>query len=79
MNKNERNFLNDVKEALEDWGFSYEYYHENGDFCIDVTIDDMDEWSDNNDEIWDAISSVCDDWGAGYDSDMNTYYLCLES
>lgn len=79
MNRNERNFLNDIKEALDEWGFSYEYYHEDGNFCIDVTIDDIDEWGDCNDEIWDALSEVCDDWDAGIDSDMNNYYLCLES
>lgn len=79
MTKNERDFINDIKEALDDWGFSYEYYHENGDFCVDVAIDDIDEWADCSDDIWDALNDVCDEWGAGIDSDMNSYYLCLES
>lgn len=78
MKKQEREFLNDVLEAMEDWGFSYEYYHENGAFCIDITIDDMEEWGLCSDEIWDALEDVCDDWDAGMDSNMNVYYLCLE-
>lgn len=78
MRKKEREFLNDVLDAVEDWGFSYEYYHEDGAFCIDITIDDMEEWGLCSDEIWDALEDVCDDWNADIDSDMNVYYLCLE-
>lgn len=77
MKKNERDFLNDVKDAVDDYDFSYEYYHEDGNFCVDITIDDMDEWGENADDIWDALEEVADDWGAGIDSDMNEYYLCL--
>lgn len=77
MTNHERNFLCDIKNAIDEWSFSYETYHENGNFCVDITIDDMDEWADSSDEIWDALSEVCDDWDAGIDSDMNTYYLCL--
>ncbi len=77
MNKTEREFLNDVKEALDEWDFSYEYYHEGGGFCIDITIDDMDDWGLCEEEIWDAIREVCDDWGAEIDPNMNTYSICL--
>ena len=45
MRKEERDFLNDVKKAVEYWGYSYEYYHEYDNFCVDITIDDMDEWA----------------------------------
>ena len=38
---------------------------------------DMDDWGGNADEIWDALSDVASEWGAGIDSDMNTYYLAL--
>ncbi|MCQ2077663.1 MAG: hypothetical protein MJZ20_11685 [Bacteroidaceae bacterium] len=78
MTKDEREFLNDVKDAVSDYDYSYEYYHENGDFCVDITIDDMDEWGDNADDIWNDLEEVADDWGAGIDSDMNCYYLALE-
>ena len=63
MKKQEREFLEDA-------------YHENEYFCVDVTID-MDDWGGNADEIWDALSDVASEWGAGIDSDMNTYYLAL--
>ena len=78
MTRTERNFLNDVRNAVDDWDFTYDTYHEDGCFCVSVTIDDMDEWGDNADEIWDALESVADDWDAGIDSDMNTYELSLD-
>ena len=78
MRKEERDFLNDVKEAVEDWGYSYEYYHEYDIFCVDITIDDMDEWAENESDIWEALDEVAEDWGAGIDSDCNNYYLAIE-
>ena len=33
---------------------------------------------ENADEIWDAISEVCDEWNAGIDSNSNTYYVALK-
>ena len=78
MRKEERDFLNDVKEAVEDWGYSYEYYHEYDNFCVDITIDDMDEWAENKSDIWEALDKVANEWGAGIDSDCNNYYLQLQ-
>ena len=78
MKREERNFLNDVKAAVEDWGYSYEYYHEYDNFCVDITIDDMDEWAENESDIWEALDEVAEDWGAGIDSDCNNYYLAIE-
>ena len=78
MKREERNFLNDVKVAVEDWGYSYEYYHEYDNFCVDITIDDMDEWAENESDIWEALDEVAEEWGAGIDSDCNNYYLAIE-
>lgn len=78
MKREERNFLNDVKAAVEDWGYSYEYYHEYDNFCVDITIDNMDEWAENESDIWEALDEVAEDWGAGIDSDCNNYYLAIE-
>lgn len=78
MTKNEREFLNDVKDAVSDYDYSYEFYHESGDFCVDITIDDLEEWGDNKDDIWNDLEEVADDWGAGIDSDVNCYYLELQ-
>lgn len=77
MTRDEREFLNDIKDALDEWDFSYEHYHEDGSFCIDIEIDDMDEWGEDSDEIWNALSEVCDEWGAGIDSDCNNYYIAI--
>lgn len=79
MKRNEREFLNDVIAAVDEYGYSYEYYHEDGSFCVDITIDDMDEWGCCSDEIWEALDEVASDWGAGIDSDLNEYYLCLDT
>lgn len=76
MKKQEREFLEDIEDALGDWEYQTDAYHENEYFCVDVTID-MDDWGGNADEIWDALSDVASEWGAGIDSDMNTYYLAL--
>lgn len=78
MTSNEKDFLNDIKNAVNDWDYSYEYYHEDGEFCIDIEIEDLDEWGEDNDEIWNALSEVCDDWGAGIDSDINNYYIAID-
>lgn len=77
MTNDERNFFRDVRNAVSDYDCSFEHYHEDGQFCVDVEVD-MDDWGDNGDEIWDALSDVVSDWGAYIDSDMNTYYLGVE-
>lgn len=43
MTRNERNFLNDVKTAVNSWDYSYDSYHEDGGFVVEITIDDDDE------------------------------------
>lgn len=77
MRTKEKNFLKDIEEAIEQWSADVDYEHDNGCFCVDVTID-MEDWGSDSDEIWDALSDVADEWGAGIDSDCNTYYLALE-
>ena len=42
MNREERDFLNNLKSSINDWRYSYECYHEQGYFCVDITIDDID-------------------------------------
>lgn len=76
MKKKEREFLEDIEDALEDWEYETETYHEDGCFCVDVTVDE-DDWGYDADEIWEALSDVAEEWEAGIDSDMNTYYLAL--
>lgn len=78
MTKNEREFLNDVKDAVSDYDYSCNSYHENGCFCVDITINDLEEWGNNEDDIWNDLDEVADDWGAGIDSDVNRYYLALQ-
>lgn len=70
--------MEEIEDAVDNWSYSSGHYHEDGSFCIDITID-MDEWGEDADEIWDALSDVCDDWDAGIDSDCNTYYVALDN
>lgn len=78
MNKTEKQFLRDIKDAVSDWDYSYEYYHVNqyGDryFQVDVDIDDEDA---DFDDVWDALEEVSNDWGVGLDQDFNTFSLAL--
>ncbi len=78
MNKTERNFYNDIRDAVSDWNCSFGYYHEDqfGDtyFCIDITVEDDDaDW----DEVWDSLEEVTNDWGAGIDQHMNDFSVAL--
>lgn len=78
MNKLERQFYNDIRNAVSDWDCSFSYYHEdnygNREFCIDITIDDEDaDW----DDVWDAVSDAIEDWDAGIDSSGNEIYVAL--
>ena len=84
MNEKETEFLDAILEALEDYDFEYDTYHEDDFgsrmFCIDVTIncDDEDSILDL-DDIEDAISDVCDEWyGARYDRNMNEFNIGLD-
>ncbi len=76
MKREEREFLDDIEDAIEDWDYDIETYHENGSFCVEITIDE-DDWGYNADEIWEALDDVAEEWGAGIDSDCNTYWLEL--
>lgn len=76
MKREEREFLEDIEDAIEDWDYDIETYHENGSFCVDITIDE-DDWGYNADEIWEKLNDVAQDWDAGIDYDCNTYYLVL--
>ena len=78
MKKEERNFLNEVKAVLDRWSYSCEYYYEHDHFCVDITIENMDEWAENESDIWEALNAVADEWGAGIDSDCNKYYLGIK-
>lgn len=75
MTRDERSFFNDVKNAVSNYGCSFSHYHENGQFCVDVEVDDMDEWALCDDEIWDALNDVVHYWDGGIDQNANVYYL----
>ena len=77
MTRNERNFLNDVKRAVNCWDYSSGYYYEDGGFIVEISIDDSDEWAENESDIWDALSKVADDWDACLDSEFSTYYISI--
>ena len=77
MTREERNFLRDVRDAVSCWDYSYDCYHEDGGFVVEITIDDGEEWAEDESDIWDALSEVADDWDACLDSDCSTYYVSI--
>ena len=81
MTQKERNFLNDIKGAADQWSYDIEHYHENiyGDRYFTVEVDfDEEDWGLSSDEMWDALNEVANDWGAGIDSDGTVYSLSME-
>ena len=79
MSERESDFLNDVENAVSCWSYTSDSYHEDGGFIVEITIDDDDEWAEDESEIWDALSEVADDWDACLDSDCSTYYVSIEA
>ncbi len=76
MNKIEREFLRDVRAAVDDWEYSYDCRHENGEFQVNIYIEEDDEdW--DPDEVWDSIQEAIEDWDADMDSSWNEFYVCL--
>lgn len=78
MNKLEREFYNDICDAVSDWNCDLSYYHRDDygqkEFCVDITInDDPEEW----DNVWNAVNDAIDDWYAGIDSSGNEIYVAL--
>ena len=81
MTADERHFLEDIKEAVSDYDYSYEYYHETTYgtryFCVDITVSEED-WELSDMQIWNALSDVRDEWDAGIDQHHTCYQLALE-
>ena len=74
MNRTERAFLRDVKDAVDDWEYSYDAFHtEYGEFQVTIYIEEEFDY----DEVWDAISEAIEDWDADMDSSGNEFYVCL--
>ena len=69
--------MNAVKSAIEQWEHSCKCYHEHNHFCVDIILNDMDVWATNNDDIWNALSSVAEEWGAAIDTVFNKCYLAI--
>ena len=78
MTDMERDFLNDIKEAVNEFNPEYEEYHYNGYFNVDITVS-LNIWEKFGEEIWNRLSEVGDDWGVTPDSDTNEYYMSVES
>ncbi len=82
MTEQEEKFLNDILAAVETWKpkhtINYDYCGA-GDrhFCIDIEIN-MGDWECSSSKIWDALSEVCDNWGAGLDSYSRTYSIAIK-
>ena len=79
MGRNESRFKRDVLNAVDDYDFSYDSYHEDGGFIVEITFDDDEEWAENEEDIWDALEEVADDWDACLDAQGQTYYVSIEA
>ena len=79
MESYENDFLCDVLNAVDDYDFSYSSYHEDGGFIVEITFDDDEEWAENEEDIWDSLEEVADDWDACLDAQGQTYYVSIEA
>lgn len=82
MTKKEREFLNDIKEAADEWTYHTRHYYENvyGEryFSVDVNFDE-EEWEVCSEEMWNALNAVANEWDAGIDEDHCQVLLALKS
>lgn len=73
MTKTEKEFLSDIEDAVEDYDYDIEYYHEdsfNGRYFTVMVSFDEDEWCDDEDnDIWNSLEEVANDWDAGIDDE----------
>lgn len=69
MTKKERKFLGDIEDAVENYNYDIEHYHEDGyDGRYFTVIVNFDE-DDYDDDAWDCLQEVADDWDAGIDDE----------
>ena len=78
MAGNEKKFSKDIENAVKPWRNVRESSHEDGGFNVKITIEDGDEWADNNDLIWKALDIVREAWGALLDeSGIQEYTMSI--
>lgn len=74
MSNEERKFVEDIKEAVSGYNCTFNTHHDDGQFCVDVVVDEAD-WKVASDQIQKALLDVLAVWGGSLDSEKNTYYL----
>ena len=80
MKRIEQQFLKAVKKAVEDYDCSFEWYHEDDLFFVRVTLNDLEEWAENEEDIYEILSDVALEWsGNGVDDYGEQYLLAIES
>lgn len=79
MKEKEESFLAAVLSFFSKWNYSYDSYHDEDTFCIDVTMDSLDDCATHEDEIWSNLEELSKEWGAGVDSSGNKFYLGIKA
>ena len=67
-------FLEDIKETLTGYNYTLNTHHDDGQFCVDVVVDEAD-WKVASDQIQKALLEVLATWGGSLNVEKNTCYL----
>lgn len=74
MTSDEREFLENVEDAVRGYKHNVEYYYEDSYdgryFTVMVTFDEN-EWHMSNKKIWDTLVKVSKKWRTGMDDEGN--------
>lgn len=78
MKEKEQSFLDVVMSFFSRWNCAYDNYHDDDTFCVDVTMDSLEDCALYEDEIWSNLKNLSKEWNAGIDSSGNKFYLGIK-
>ena len=74
MSNQEIKFLEDIKETLTGYNYTLNTHHDDGQFCVDVVVDEKD-WKVAADQIKKALLDVLAVYGGSLNPENNVCYL----
>ena len=74
MSNQEIKFLEDIKETLTGYNYTLNTHHDDGQFCVDVVVDEKD-WKVASDQIKKALLDVLAVYGGSLNTEKNVCYL----
>ena len=74
MSNQEIKFLEDIKETLTGYNCTFNTHHDDGQFCVDVVVDEKD-WKVAEDQIKKALLDVLAVYGGSLNTEKNVCYL----